>query len=472
MLMKKIICTLALLTLPSLLWAAHPEIHIPKKLPKQLSADGKTLLQGSSVRVLIADPNPAAVPLKIPAPITLKTAAATATFNITYVPAGGEDLWGESCSNFPEEAKAAFEAAAKIWGNILRSSVPITIRACWADLGDSGTLGYSGAAPLHRNFSKAPQADTWYDAALANALAGSDLNTKYVDMHITYNRNFAWYYGTDGQTATSQYDLMTVVLHEIAHGLNFSGSMDYEEGRGYWGYSDDLKPLVPNIYDRFVRDGFGKNLTDYSNGSFALGSALTSGNLWFHGPQALAANGGQPVRIYAPASWIPASSYAHLDYNTFKGTLNQLMLYAISAGTAIHDPGPVTKGILEDMGWDIFNLPKIFNPLPHNDGRVSSFERSSQTLQVQVHDADSCTFSYSTDGTNFFSKTGNLVNTTCTLTLNYGEDLISEGKNFWYVEAENDNGSLRYPTSGFLVFTSVNKRLSPALRPILQLLLE
>ena len=108
----------------------------------------------------------------------------------------------------------------------------ITIQACWADLGSSTTLGYSGGGSLYRDFTGAPRANTWYGASLANALSGSDLEPGVFDMHITYNQNFAWYYGTDGNTPLGQYDLMTVVLHEIAHGLNFSGSMQYSGGIG------------------------------------------------------------------------------------------------------------------------------------------------------------------------------------------------------------------------------------------------
>ena len=56
-------------------------------------------------------------------------------------------------------------------------------------------------------------------------------------MHITYNLNFSWYYGTDGNPPPAQHDLMTVVLHEIGHGLNFAGTAEYSEGQGSVGIS-------------------------------------------------------------------------------------------------------------------------------------------------------------------------------------------------------------------------------------------
>lgn len=336
------------------------ESFVPKHVEPQLSMDGNTLFNGVPTVVYRVDPNPAPEALRVPPPARMlfiqdPQNAIGATFSITYVANGGTDLLGETCATFPDEARAAFNAAAAIWGSLLNSSVPITINACWANLGSSSILGYSGGGPIHRNFSNAPLANTWYGGALANALAGSDLNSSAFDMHITYNSSFTWYYGTDGLTPAGQVDLMSVVLHEIAHGLNFSGSMRYSGGSGSWGYS--YTPTNPNIYDTFMRDGTanpGNLLIDtaiYSNPSTALGSALRSDNIWFHGSNAMAANGGQRVKMYAPTTWASGSSYSHLDYATFAGTANRLMVYAISPGVSTHDPGPVTLGILKDMGW-------------------------------------------------------------------------------------------------------------------------
>jgi hypothetical protein len=263
--------------------------------------------------------------------------AASSTFSITYVAAGGTDPWGEVCQTFPAAAKTAFEAAAAIWATRLQSSVPVTIQACWADLGSPTILGYSGGAPLHRNFTGAPKTNTWYDGSLANSLAGSDLAPTSFDDYITYNSGFTWYYGTDGNTPSGQYDLVSVAAHEIGHGRNFSGSADYSGGSGSIGLSGS-----PIVYDTFVEDGSGTAITSYTSPSTGLGDLLTSNNLWFDGPNANAANGGTRVKIYAPSTWSGGSSYSHLDYTTFASTPNALMVYAIGDGTARHDPGPVT----------------------------------------------------------------------------------------------------------------------------------
>lgn len=221
------------------------------------------------------------------------------------------------------------------------------------------------------NFSGAPLANTFYGASLANSLNGSDLASEEFDMLITYNQNFTWYYGTDGNTPSGQYDLMTVVLHEIAHGLNFSGSMQYTSGSASWGYGYGS----PNIYDVFMRDGSGTQLIDtatYPNGSTALGSALVSDDIWFHGSNAMTANGDQRVKMYSPATWSVGSSYSHLDYNTFNNTSNQLMVWAISDGESIHDPGAITNGLFQDLGWTISgSTPSPPSSVSASDGTYS-----------------------------------------------------------------------------------------------------
>jgi len=337
----------------------HLQAFLPIPLTPELSEDGNTLYNAGPLIAVLDDPNPTTL-RRIPAPaISDQPEAATASFSITYIPNGGADAWGETCYTFPEEAKTAFDYAANIWANTLNSNVPIAINACWADLGSSSTLGYSGGAPLRRDFTGATRSNTWYAGSLANALNGSDLDPSEFDMHITYNRNFDWYYGTDGNTPSTQHDLVTVVLHEICHGLNFSGTMSYSGGSGSWGYSTGY----PNIYDYFMRDGSGVqliNTSTYPNGSTALGSALTSNDIWFHGTKAMAANGNQRVKMYGPPTWSSGSSYSHLDYDTFNNTINQLMVYAISEGESIHDPGPVTEGLLGDLGWTVDSTSNIY----------------------------------------------------------------------------------------------------------------
>ena len=136
--------------------------------------------------------------------------------------------------------------------NLIESSVPIRVEACWAYFGGS-TLGYSGSGATG-NFTNAPYNDTYYKTALANALAKKDLDINYDDIFITFNSNFTWYYGLDGNTPSDKMDLFSVVMHEVAHGLNFSGGMTYSGGYG-WLYNS-----FPYVWDHFIKYGSSGSL--------------------------------------------------------------------------------------------------------------------------------------------------------------------------------------------------------------------
>ena len=335
--------------------------EIPPALQPALSADGLTLYDGLPPMVVVADPSMAGKNLPASGPEAGGTPAGSrntvSTWTITYMPAGSHDPWGATCQTFPAAAKSAIKAAAAIWAVILRSGVPITIQLCWSNIGSQSVLGYSGGEPQHMNFPGAPRANTWFTAALANSLAGYDLDASHFDDYITYNSGFDWYFGTTGTPPAGTYDLESVAAHEMGHGINIAGMASYSAGYGYWGYGGD-----PQIYDTFMEDGDGTHLTAYANGSVALGTLLTSNNLWFDGPDSYAANDSSRVKIYAPGSWSDGSSYLHLDYSTFVSTADNLMVYSIGPQNVRHSVGPVTRGMLKDMGWTLAVATEPISP--------------------------------------------------------------------------------------------------------------
>src|SRR6187549_1940294 len=123
--------------------------------------------------------------------------AECATIDITY--------------NFvPAEAQVAIEHAAGIWEGILVSPVPIKAMVTWAPLGASA-LGITFPNG-RKDFPSAPFAQTWYATALANSIAGEELNPGENDFEIFLSSSANWYYGTDGATPTGQYDLVSAAL--------------------------------------------------------------------------------------------------------------------------------------------------------------------------------------------------------------------------------------------------------------------
>ncbi|HEX5689913.1 MAG TPA: PKD domain-containing protein, partial [Roseiflexaceae bacterium] len=254
-------------------------------------------------------------------------------------------------SGFSPQAQQAFQRAVDIWSELIVSPVPIHVSASFTPL-DANVLGAAGPNTVSANFSQAPFANTWYPVALANKISGSDLNGSQPEIVAHFNSSFsAWYFGTDGNTPFQDYDFVSVVLHELGHGLGLVDSMEVSGGQGSWGMNG--RALV---YDRFVESNDGRQLIDTSNfpnPSAGLGASLTSGNLFFDGTNANAAAGGRP-RLFAPNPYQQGSSISHLNLASYPpGDANSLMTPALSNGVSTHNPGPIVLGIFKDLGWGI-----------------------------------------------------------------------------------------------------------------------
>jgi hypothetical protein len=180
----------------------------------------------------------------------------------------------------------AFQFAANIWGATINSSVPIRIRASWASLSctsSTAVLGQAASIGTFRNFPGAPISNTWYSAALANALSGTDLDPGSPEITAQFNLNLGntgcldgthFYLGLDGGHGPDE-DLVAVLLHEFAHGLGFLTFTNTSTGNFISG--------LPSIYDWFLFDNTaGKGWVDMTSGE-RQASAINNGNLAWAG---------------------------------------------------------------------------------------------------------------------------------------------------------------------------------------------
>ncbi len=324
------------------------------------------------------------------------TPATAATFSITHL-------------GTPADAQAAIAHAADIWGGILASPVTIKVRVLWFPLG-SAALGVTFPNG-RRDFPGAPLASTWYATALANSIAGLELNPGENDMDIYLNSGTNWYAGTDGQPSAGQHDLVTVALHELGHGLGFVGLSKKEAGVGSLGLVEmaDFAPLsssfpwpqldtLPGVFDIFLADLQDGPLAQLLNPGAQLGDAMTGGQLYFNGPQVQAANGGQGARIYAPSTFALGSSCVHFNESTYPtGNANELMTPFSATGDANHWPGPLGLAVMQDIGWTLepgVGVPErpmeaelTVWPVPATDLLHLRGAYAQQRAQVLIHDA-------------------------------------------------------------------------------------
>jgi Lamin Tail Domain/PA domain/Thrombospondin type 3 repeat len=154
---------------------------------------------------------------------------------------------------------AAIQYAADRWGQLIDSSVEIRFNVRFAPLDCSATSAlYSQVdiVDLARDFPHAPTPGTWFPVALANKLAGTDLNPGAVDFSIVFNSSMngdpacfggaTFYYGLDSEDPDNTADFPPVVMHEIAHGLGFASFVTRETGERPMG--------LPDVYQGFVLD--------------------------------------------------------------------------------------------------------------------------------------------------------------------------------------------------------------------------
>jgi hypothetical protein len=252
-------------------------------------------------------------------------------------------------SGFTPEAQTAFQFAVDIWERTIQSDVKIRIFANWAFLDNVSTLAFVTPTEV-KNFENAPIVDLWYPIALAEKLSRKDINPiTEADIVATFNsRRDDWYFGTDGNCPSNKLDLVTVVLHELGHGLGFSGTARVSNSNGFYGLSDGK----PKIYDTYLKNGVGQDLLSFANGSAALAAQITSNSVVFNSPLAklLSSTTANP-RIYAPNPYEGGSSISHLDQGSYTGTPNSLMTPFAEFGKVAHDCGPLVRGMFYEMGW-------------------------------------------------------------------------------------------------------------------------
>jgi hypothetical protein len=323
-----------------------------------------------------------AAPLSAANIVIVSTDPAGSGFND---PTAAAPVGGNTGTTLGAQRLIVFQQAATLWGNLLSSNVTIQIDSSFQPLSCDATtavLGSAGATTVFANFPNAPVADTFYPKALADKLAGSEINSTFKAIRARFNSQLGqtdcltgafFYLGLDNNHG-SNVNLLTVVLHEFGHGLGFASGAD---STGKFPGT----PAHPYIFDRFVFDDTAGKTWDQMTTDDQRGtSAINTGNLTWSGSNAnsfAATYLGKAPRVLVTSPAAAAGSYT-VGLAAFgpalanPGITGQIV--------AAQDPSDASGSLTTDACSALTNTSQVA-------GKIALIDRGNCTFVIKVKNA-------------------------------------------------------------------------------------
>jgi len=284
----------------------------------------------------------------------------------------GADLQFTLSGSMNINQRTATEYALDLWSEQLTGTVPVDINVRFVPM-DPNTLGASFRMQQFLD----TETNTWIPSPLWNQMVGYNANISMRDIRIEMNSTYNFYYGLNANPTGNRYDCVTIMLHEVAHGLGFyplctrTGTFVYTNSNGQ-GVNTDY----PGAFDRQLFQGLtGDPITALTQTQRQ--ALMISNNLYAGAPGSnlLAANSGVRVKIYAPNPYESGSSNSHWDNSV--NNFSTFMKPHIGSNWALHTFNTRKIGMFLDMGW---NVPDYSNAVSVT---FISEEGSGETPQQQ-----------------------------------------------------------------------------------------
>ncbi|MDA2892224.1 Ig-like domain-containing protein [Mycolicibacterium sp. BiH015] len=249
------------------------------------------------------------------------------TFDFKYT--AGSDYW-------TDESRDALQRAADLLIEHFRVVQPLVLSYDVTGFEDKNVGTIANAYGLLTN----EQSGFWRTRIQHEMITGEDLNGQEADGYI--NVNFAKPLAFGDDVGLNQLDFTTTIMHELLHSFGFAFGTGVN---GRWHYF--ARFIVTDGGNRLVNDDAALDL------NYQLNVVGGNNGLFFGGANAVAANGGQLVRIYTPNPVEPGSSLTHLDLQTFE---NLLMSTKLNGGPGVRTLSNLELGIFKDLGYTVVPL--------------------------------------------------------------------------------------------------------------------
>jgi len=242
----------------------------------------------------------------------------------------------------PANARLAIDSIlVPLIANTFGSDIPINVAFDWEQ--SDRFLAAASPTDLIRNFIPDIKiVNVWYPISMAEKIAGQEFNEPgEADISVTIASGVDWCFDcSTSEEAGSRFDLVSVLLHEVYHGLGFFDFSSVDAS----GIGTQLFSGSSVVYLNYLEDGNGERVITQQNATRELGDLFTSNDLFFNSEKS------ENAKVFAPNPYRNGSSIAHLDQSTFQTSESSLMVPTGFPGT-IERSGGLADEMLFDMGW-------------------------------------------------------------------------------------------------------------------------
>lgn len=263
---------------------------------------------------------------------------ATNTFNITYQDPSGT---GFNDATKPER-KQRLQDALNYISNVIQMPGTLDILVAPSEFDGAGAVAFAGTYFTYSVEGFSP------GFTFRRLSSGNKPNPAYPEIQVTVDFGHSAYTGT-GQPGATQIDLLSVLVHELTHGLGFASLV---ASTGYTNAEDtSAEKQAYTVFDSLVwrKDPTVQLFSGAPVVFHGTVNDLISAKLVFHGTNAAAYYGFGAPGLYSPSPFEPGSSIQHWYTNQVIG--GAVMEHQFVPGETKRRYAAVDIGALIDLGY-------------------------------------------------------------------------------------------------------------------------